>query len=152
MVAYALLSIVFLFFYIKYKESVLPLHTAFVFVFLIALVESTLWYASYQEINLTGEPNCCPFPPLVIGSLVSQVCLMFTTGKVFVSTRSLPYFPLIAINIFHSIPNEPFLAGSETNPRSCSTTCSVSWLRHRTTQVDASRMVCCRHCEWFGHL
>ncbi len=42
-------------------------------VFLFALAEATLWYATYQSLNLTGEPYCCPFPPTVVGSLVLQI-------------------------------------------------------------------------------
>lgn len=41
--------------------------------FLFALAEATLWYATYQSLNLTGEPYCCPFPPTVVGSLVLQI-------------------------------------------------------------------------------
>ncbi len=32
-----------------------------------------MWYATYQSLNLSGEPYCCPFPPAVVGSLVLQV-------------------------------------------------------------------------------
>lgn len=73
MVAFVLLFVFYLFQYVRHFGAVLPLHTAFVVVFLIGLVEATMWYATYQEINLSGQPNCCPFPPVVIGSLVFQV-------------------------------------------------------------------------------
>lgn len=55
------------------QESILPLHNAFLLVFLFALAEATLWFATYQSLNLSGEPYCCPFPPAVVGSLVLQV-------------------------------------------------------------------------------
>jgi hypothetical protein len=42
-------------------------------VFLFALAEATLWYATYQSLNLSGQPYCCPFPPTVVGSLVLQI-------------------------------------------------------------------------------
>lgn len=73
MIAYVLFGSFFLFCYIRYRESVLPLHTAILVVFFVALCEATTWYAAYQTINLSGEPYCCPFPPTVVASLVLQV-------------------------------------------------------------------------------
>ena len=53
----------------------LPLHQGVLFVFLVALVEATCWYAAYQTINLTGEPYTYnqEFPPSVVASLILQV-------------------------------------------------------------------------------
>ena len=73
MVAYVLFAAFYLFSYCRHKASVLPLHTATLGVVVIALAEATTWYAAYQTINLTGQPYCCPFPPVVVGSLVLQV-------------------------------------------------------------------------------
>lgn len=55
------------------QESILPLHNAFLTVFLFALAEATMWYATYQSLNLNGQPYCCPFPPTVVASLVLQI-------------------------------------------------------------------------------
>jgi len=73
MVAYAFFAAFFLGHYYKYWESTIHLHTAFLLVFIFAMIEATLWFASYQSLNISGVPYCCPFPPLVIGALVLQV-------------------------------------------------------------------------------
>jgi hypothetical protein len=75
-VAYVFFAVFFVGHYYQYRESTLHLHTAFLVVFLFALVEATLWFASYQNLNITGTPYCCPFPPLVVGSLILQVGLL----------------------------------------------------------------------------
>lgn len=73
MIAYALFGLYFFFFYVKHYRSLLPLHHAIVGVYIVALAEATMWYGAYQDINLSGEPYCCPFPPIVIASLVLQI-------------------------------------------------------------------------------
>ena len=73
MLAYLFFSVFFVGHYYQYRESTLSLHTAFLMIFIFGLVESILWFASYQSLNITGVPYCCPFPPLVVGSLVLQV-------------------------------------------------------------------------------
>ena len=73
MIAYVLLGVVLIYYYCRYSESVLNLHKAVFAVYIIAFVESIVWYTSYQTINITGEPYCCPFPPLVVGSLILQI-------------------------------------------------------------------------------
>ncbi len=32
-----------------------------------------MWYATYQSLNLSGQPYCCPFPLIVLFSMVLQV-------------------------------------------------------------------------------
>ena len=73
MFAYFLFAIFFLFYYCKHRSSILPLHNYILFVFIVALIESSVWYVAYQSINNNGQPYCCPFPPLVIASLVLQI-------------------------------------------------------------------------------
>ena len=73
MIAYVFFSTYFIGFYYLNKEATLRLHTAFIVIFLFALAESILWFTSYTVLNITGEPYCCPFPPLVVASLVLQV-------------------------------------------------------------------------------
>ena len=73
MVAYVLFGVVYCYFYCKHYASTLPLHRGVLAVFLVALAEATTWYASYQQINLTGTPYCCPFPDPVVASLVLQI-------------------------------------------------------------------------------
>lgn len=72
-VAYTFFFVFFVGHYYTYRDAAIHLHTAFLAVFLFAMVEATLWFASYQSLNITGEPYCCPFPPIVIASLVLQV-------------------------------------------------------------------------------
>jgi len=72
-IAYFVFGIFFLFYYCKHRSSTLPLHNYILFVFLVALIESAVWYAAYQLINISGEPYCCPFPPVVIAALVLQL-------------------------------------------------------------------------------
>lgn len=59
--------------YLFLQESTLTLHNGFIVVFLFALGDATLWYAAYQDINLTGQPYCCPLPSHVVGAFVLQV-------------------------------------------------------------------------------
>lgn len=73
MVAYFLFACFYLIQYCRYRESALSLHLGILFVFLVGLVESTMWYAAYESINLSGEPYCCPFPSLVVVAFVLQV-------------------------------------------------------------------------------
>lgn len=73
MIAYVIFGMYYFFAYFRYKSSVLPLHHAIVIVYIIALTEATVWYAAYQDINLSGVPYCCPFPTAVVAALVLQV-------------------------------------------------------------------------------
>lgn len=73
MVAYVLFGVVYVYFYCRYFSSTLPLHMGILAVYLVALAEATTWYASYQQINLTGQPYCCPFPEPVVAALVLQI-------------------------------------------------------------------------------
>eukprot|EP01038_Epipyxis_sp_PR26KG_P010388 gene10388-13954_t len=76
MIAYVLFSCYFIFYYCRHWSSILPLHNAFLIVFLFALAEAIMWYATYQSMNLTGQAYCCPFPPAVVGSLILQIFRM----------------------------------------------------------------------------
>lgn len=73
MVAYFLFACFYLMQYMRYRESALSLHKGILFVFLVGMVESAVWYAAYESINLSGEPYCCPFPTLVVVAFVLQV-------------------------------------------------------------------------------
>ena len=73
MIAYVLLGIILIYYYCRYSDSVLNLHKAVFAVYIIAFVESIVWFTSYQTINITGEPYCCPFPSLVVASLILQI-------------------------------------------------------------------------------
>ena len=50
----------------------LAVHKTFLVVLLFAVTEAAMWFASYQMLNATGTPYCCPFPGLVIASMVLQ--------------------------------------------------------------------------------
>lgn len=73
MVAVLLLGLFLVTYYYCLWNSVVALHKAVMTVYLFALCESIVWFTVYQRLNETGEPYCCPFPPLVVGSLVLQV-------------------------------------------------------------------------------
>ena len=73
MAAYAILTVYFLYYFWRHLDSVLPLHVFALLVLLVALLESTVTYAAYQILNLTGQPYCCPFPKIVIASLLLEV-------------------------------------------------------------------------------
>jgi hypothetical protein len=73
MVAYFLFACFYLIQYIRHRESALSLHRGVLFVFLVGFVESGTWYAAYEDINLTGQPYCCPFPTLVVVAFILQV-------------------------------------------------------------------------------
>lgn len=73
MTAFAILTVYFLFYFWRHLDAVLPLHVFALLVLLIALLEATVTYAAYQILNLTGQPYCCPFPKIVIASLVLEV-------------------------------------------------------------------------------
>lgn len=72
-IAYCLFSFFYLYYYCKNRESVTALHHAFLAVFIFALIESTVWFAAYQHLNITGDRYCCPFPPVVVTALLLQV-------------------------------------------------------------------------------
>jgi len=78
MIAYVLFALFFLYFYCRFWDSTLRLHTFILCVFTLGLVEATVWYAAYQTINLTGEPYCCPFPKTVVAALVLQVRIFYS--------------------------------------------------------------------------
>lgn len=73
MFAYLAFSVFFGYRYYKYKESALPVHIAVLAVFFVALTESIIWTIAYQVINTSGQPYCCPFPPVVIAALIFQI-------------------------------------------------------------------------------
>lgn len=73
MIAYILFSCYFGWHYYLNRDSILPLHNAFLVVFVFALAEATLWFIAYEALNTSGQPYCCPFPPTVVGALVLQV-------------------------------------------------------------------------------
>jgi hypothetical protein len=73
MIVYILFTAGFLYFFIKYNDSTMKLHSSIVIVLFFATVEATVWYFAYRSLNLNGEPYCCPFPPLVVASLVLQI-------------------------------------------------------------------------------
>lgn len=50
----------------------LAVHKTFLVVLLFAVMEAAMWFAAYQMLNATGTPYCCPFPGLVIASMVLQ--------------------------------------------------------------------------------
>lgn len=72
-VAYAFFAAFFVTHYCQHRETTLALHNGFLLIFLFAFIEAMLWFASYEVLNHTGVPYCCPFPPLVVASLVLQV-------------------------------------------------------------------------------
>jgi hypothetical protein len=72
-VAYVAFFVFFLAHYYKHREVLLKLHSAFLLIFMFAMIEGAMWLASYQYLNITGTPYCCPFPPVVVGALVLQV-------------------------------------------------------------------------------
>jgi hypothetical protein len=51
----------------------MTLHTVLLSFLFLTAVESLFWYATYQWLNNTGTPYCCPYPPLVITSIVFQI-------------------------------------------------------------------------------
>ncbi len=73
MVALFIFGLYYGYFYISYWKYNLPLHHAIVAVYAISLLEAVLWYAAYQDLNLSGVPYCCPFPATVIAACVVQV-------------------------------------------------------------------------------
>mmetsp|Transcript_19321 Transcript_19321/g.27777 ORF Transcript_19321/g.27777 Transcript_19321/m.27777 type:complete len:508 (-) Transcript_19321:109-1632(-) len=72
-VAFILFTGYFLYYYLRYQESVLVLHKAIFGVLLVAAAEACMWFAAYLTINLTGHPYCCPFPPVVVAALIMQI-------------------------------------------------------------------------------
>ena len=70
---YAALLVWYVAMYRRHKESVLHLHSALLAVVVLATVESAVWCATYLQLNQTGQRFCCPYPPLVIASLLLQL-------------------------------------------------------------------------------
>lgn len=59
--------------YSLFLDSVLSLHTAILFVLMIALVEAVVWFTVYERANQYGQPNCCPFSGIMILAIVMQI-------------------------------------------------------------------------------
>eukprot|EP00937_MAST-01D_sp_MAST-1D-sp2_P006567 g6567.t1 len=55
------------------RAHALPLHRAIGAVLAVSLVESTLWCAGFTDINSKGTPNCCPYPPLLVAAVCTQM-------------------------------------------------------------------------------
>jgi len=64
-------TIFFTFFYL-YRDKLLKVHLAVALVLFIATIEAASWFAAYENMNLTGQPFCCPFPASVITSMVFE--------------------------------------------------------------------------------
>lgn len=79
MVALVLFGIAYLFSIYKHWDELLPLHGAILFVLGVAILEATMWFAAYAQLNNTGQPYCCPFPNIVAASLIFSVLRRTTT-------------------------------------------------------------------------
>ena len=51
----------------------LPLHFLTFIVLLVCVAESAAAFAGYLEQNRTGQPQCCPFPRIVVASMVLEL-------------------------------------------------------------------------------
>ena len=79
MAAFILFGTVYLVSFFKHLDELLPLHGAILFVLGVAILEATMWFAAYAELNRTGQPYCCPFPKIVAASLIFSVLRRTTT-------------------------------------------------------------------------
>ena len=100
MLAYIFFGVFFVGHYIMHRETTLNLHNAFLLIFLFALVESVLWFASYQYLNIDGVPYCCPFSPIVVASLVFQ-CVRQTLSRCLLLVVCLGY-GIVRPKLLHS--------------------------------------------------
>lgn len=56
-----------------HRHTLLVTNWFILIVVFFCTIESILWFASYLNMNETGEPYCCPFPNLISASMVFQV-------------------------------------------------------------------------------
>lgn len=73
MAAFIIFMFFFVFLWWTHRDTTLALHHGILAVVVFATVEATVWFVAYQELNVTGEPYCCPFPTKVVAALVLQV-------------------------------------------------------------------------------
>jgi hypothetical protein len=57
----------------RYFSSAVSIHYGVLAVLGIAIGESTSWLLAYVHINATGTPYCCPFPTVIVASLIFQI-------------------------------------------------------------------------------
>lgn len=70
---YLLTIVVFLWYFAKYSESIVSIHYGVLFVLCVAVTETFTWLLAYIYLNTTGAPYCCPFPVVIIVSLIFQI-------------------------------------------------------------------------------
>ena len=56
-----------------HSGRLLPLHFLTFIVLLVCVAESAAAFAGYLEQNRTGQPQCCPFPRIVVASMVLEL-------------------------------------------------------------------------------
>jgi len=56
-----------------HSGRLLPLHFMTFIVLLVCVAESAAAFAGYLEQNRTGQPQCCPFPRIVVASMVLEL-------------------------------------------------------------------------------
>ena len=54
-------------------RRLLPLHFLTFIVLLVCVAESAAAFAGYLEQNRIGQPQCCPFPRIVVASMVLEL-------------------------------------------------------------------------------
>lgn len=57
----------------RYQRTLIAMQYGVLVVLLFAIVETALWLGAYFFLNATGVPYCCPFPPIIVASLVLQI-------------------------------------------------------------------------------
>lgn len=73
LVAYIGTTVGFSWYFSKYYESAVSIHYGVLAVLAIAVGESLCWLLAYIYINATGTPYCCPFPVVIVTSLIFQI-------------------------------------------------------------------------------
>jgi len=71
--AYLCTFLGFVRYFCKYYDSAVSIHYGVVAVLGIGVGESACWFLAYIYINATGAPYCCPFPQVIVASLMFQI-------------------------------------------------------------------------------
>jgi hypothetical protein len=70
---YILLDLLFIAALMYHREVAIPLQYGILAVLMIGTVESSSWQYAYNDMNISGEPSCCPFPKVLVAAVLLEM-------------------------------------------------------------------------------
>jgi hypothetical protein len=71
--SYIVLDLVFIALLMYHRDVAIPLQYGILVVLILGTIESSAWQYAYNEMNLTGEPSCCPFPKALVAAVLLEM-------------------------------------------------------------------------------